>query len=145
MQKVTVDINYTGNNFCAYAPILPGCVSTGASLAEMKKNIQDAIEAHIQISLEYNDPIPEIFKGEYELEFRLTTEALLIAYSDIFTKAALSRITGINQRQLWHYASGMRKPRPAQRKRIEEGLHKLGAELLRIEIWRFWIKCIYSF
>ena len=134
MQKVTVDINYTGNNFCAYAPILPGCVSTGASLAEMKKNIQDAIEAHIQISLEYNDPIPEIFKGEYELEFRLTTEALLIAYSDIFTKAALSRITGINQRQLWHYASGMRKPRPAQRKRIEEGLHKLGAELLRIEI-----------
>ena len=134
MQKVIVDINYTGNNFCAYAPILPGCVSTGASLAEMKKNIQDAIEAHIQISLEYNDPIPEIFKGEYELEFRLTTEALLIAYSDIFTKAALSRITGINQRQLWHYASGMRKPRPAQRKRIEEGLHKLGAELLRIEI-----------
>ena len=134
MQKVTVDINYTGNNFCAYAPILPGCVSTGASLTEMKKNIQDAIEAHIQISLEYNDPIPEIFKGEYELEFRLTTEALLIAYSDIFTKAALSRITGINQRQLWHYASGMRKPRPAQRKRIEEGLHKLGAELLRIEI-----------
>jgi predicted RNase H-like HicB family nuclease len=134
MQKVTVDINYTGNNFCAYAPILPGCVSTGSSLPEMKKNIQDAIEAHIQISLEYNDPVPEIFTGEYELEFRLTTEALLIAYSDIFTKAALSRITGINQRQLWHYASGMRKPRPAQRKRIEEGLHKLGAELLRIEI-----------
>ena len=134
MQKVIVDINYTGNNFCAYAPILPGCVSTASSLPEMKKNIQDAIEAHVEISLEYNDPVPEIFKGEYELEFRLTTEALLIAYSDIFTKAALSRITGINQRQLWHYASGMRKPRPAQRKRIEEGLHKLGAELLKIGI-----------
>jgi hypothetical protein len=100
----------------------------------MKKNIQEAIEGHIEISLEYNDPIPDIFKGEYELEFRLTTEALLIAYNDIFAKAALSRITGINQRQLWHYASGMRKPRPAQRKRIEEGLHKFGAELLRIEI-----------
>ena len=39
-----------------------------------------------------------------------------------------------DQRQLWHYASGMRKPRPAQRKRIEEGLHKLGAELLKIGI-----------
>lgn len=134
MQKVTVDINYTGNNFCAYASILPGCVSTGSSLSEMKRNIQEAIEAHVEISLEYNDPVPEIFKGEYELEFKLTTEALLIAYSDIFTKAALSRITGINQRQLWHYASGMRKPRPAQRKRIEDGLHKLGAELLRIGI-----------
>ncbi|MCK9414243.1 MAG: type II toxin-antitoxin system HicB family antitoxin [Prolixibacteraceae bacterium] len=134
MQKVIVDINFTGNNFCAHAPILPGCVSTGSSLAEMKKNIQEAIVGHIEISLEYSDPVPEVFKEEYELEFRLTTEALLIAYSDIFTKAALSRITGINQRQLWHYASGMRKPRPAQRKRIEDGLHKLGAELLRIGI-----------
>ena len=134
MQKVIVDIYYTGNNFCAFAPILPGCVSTGSSLTEMKKNIQEAIEGHVETSIEFNDPIPEIFKGEYELEFRLTTEALLIAYSDVFTKAALSRITGINQRQLWHYASGMRKPRPAQRKRIEEGLHKLGAELLRIGI-----------
>jgi predicted RNase H-like HicB family nuclease len=134
MQNVIVEINYTGNNFCAYAPILQGCISTGASLDDMKRNIKEAIEGHIEIALEYNDPVPEIFKGEYELEFKLTTEALLIAYSDIFTKAALSRITGINQRQLWHYASGMRKPRPAQRKRIEEGLHKLGAELLKIGI-----------
>ena len=59
---------------------------------------------------------------------------LLNAYSDVFTKAALSRITGINQRQLWHYASGMRKPRPTQRKRIEDGLHRLGMELLNIGV-----------
>ena len=30
--------------------------------------------------------------------------------------------------------SGMRKPRPAQRKRIEEGLHRLGTELLAIGV-----------
>jgi len=64
------------------------------------KTIFTKPEGHIEISLEYNDPLPDIFKGEYELEFGLTTEALLIAYNDIFTKAALSRITGINQRQL---------------------------------------------
>jgi hypothetical protein len=100
----------------------------------MKKNIKEAIEFHIESSLEDGDIIPEVFKGEYELEFRLSIEALLNAYSDIFTKAALSRITGINQRQLWHYASGMRKPRPMQRKRIESGLHRLGAELLTIGV-----------
>lgn len=134
MEKVIVDIFYTGNNYCAHAPILLGCVSTADSLEEMKKNIKEAIEFHVETSLEYNDPIPEIFKGEYHLEFKLSTEALLNAYSNIFTKAALSRITGINERQLWHYASGIRKPRPAQRKRIEDGLHRLGAELLTIEI-----------
>ena len=134
MEKVIVDIYYTGNNYCAHAPILLGCVSMASTLSEMKKNIKEAIEFHVEISLKDGDTIPEVFKGDYELEFKLTTEALLNAYSDIFTKAALSRITGINQRQLWHYASGMRKPRPAQCKRIEDGLHRLGTELLNIEV-----------
>ena len=134
MEKVIVDIYYTGNNYCAHAPILPGCISTADTLSEMKKNIKEAIEFHVESSLEVGDTIPEVFKGEYELEYRLSIEALLNAYSDIFTKAALSRITGINQRQLWHYASGLRKPRPTQRKRIEEGLHRLGTELLTIGV-----------
>jgi predicted RNase H-like HicB family nuclease len=134
MEKVTVLIEYTGNNFCAYSPILLGCVSTAGTLDEMKKNIKEAIAFHVESSLEFNDPIPAIFKEPYELEFKLSIEALLNVYSDIFTKAALSRITGINERQLWHYASGMRKPRPQQRKRIEDGLHRLGVELLNISV-----------
>lgn len=134
MKKVTVLIEYTGNNYCAYAPILLGCVSTAGTLDEMKKNIKEAIAFHVESSLEFNDPIPAIFKKPYELEFKLSIEALLNAYSDIFTKAALSRITGINERQLWHYASGMRKPRPQQRKRIEDGLHRLGVELLNVSV-----------
>ena len=134
MEKILVDIYYTGKNFCAHAPILLGCVSTGATLSEIKKNFKDALEFHIETSLEDGEPIPEVFNGEYELEFKLSIEALLNAYSDVFTKAALSRITGINQRQLWHYASGLRKPKPAQRKRIEDGLHSLGRELLQIGV-----------
>lgn len=132
MEKVIVDIYYTGNNYCAHAPILQGCVSTASTLKEIQKNIKEAIEFHIESSLKDSQPIPDVFKSAYKLEFKISIEALLNEYSDIFTKAALSRITGINQRQLWHYASGARKPRPKQRKRIEEGLHNLGAELLNI-------------
>jgi len=134
MNKVIVEIYYTGNNYCAHAPILLGCVATGGNLEEMKRHIREAIQFHVESSLIDNDPIPEVFKSDYELEFKLSTEALLNAYSDIFTKAALSRITGINERQLWHYASGLRKPRPTQRKRIEDGLHRLGAELLTLSV-----------
>jgi len=134
MEKVLVKISYTGNNYCAHAPILPGCVSTGSTLEEMKKNIKEAIEFHVQSSLEDNDPIPDVFKGEYELEFKLSTEALLNAYSSVFTKAALSRITGINERQLWHYAAGVRHPRPAQSQRIMHGLRALGRELISVEL-----------
>ncbi len=103
------------------------------SLSEIKNKIREAIDFHIEGSLENNDQISDVLKGEFDLEFKISIEALLNAYSDVFTKAALSRITGINQRQLWHYASGLRKPRPLQRKRIEEGLHRLGKELLEID------------
>jgi len=84
MQTVIVNIYYTGNNFCGYAPFLPGCVSTASSLPEMKKNIREAIEFHVEGSLKDGDIIPEVFSGEYELEFILSTEALLNAYSDVF-------------------------------------------------------------
>ena len=66
----------------------------------MKKNIEEAITFHVGNSLKVNDPVPEIFKGDYELEFILSTEGLLDSYSGIFTKAALSRVTWINERQL---------------------------------------------
>jgi len=132
--KVVVEISYTGKNFCAHVPLLPGCISTGDTLAGMKANIREAIELHLEGSREDNDPIPEVFMGSWQLEFILTTEALLEAYSGIFTKAALSRVTGINERQLWHYAAGVRKPRRLQAKRIEEGIHKLGHELLSLQV-----------
>ena len=134
MEKVIVEIEYSGNNYCAHAPILLGCVSTGDTLENTKKYIAEAIQFHVESSLEYNDPIPEVFKGEYQLVFKMSTEALLNAYSNIFTKAALSRITGINERQLWHYAAGVKKPRTKQVERIEEGLHKLGQQLLSVHL-----------
>lgn len=123
MEKVTVEIVYSGNNFGAHVPVLPGCVATGSTFNEVKKNIKEAIEFHVEGSLEDNDPIPDVFTKEYDIVYKLSPEALLNAYSNIFTKAALSRITGINERQLWHYAAGVRKPRPAQMRRIEEGIH----------------------
>jgi hypothetical protein len=55
-------------------------------------------------------------------------------YKGIFTNAALERITGINQKQIQHYASGLKKPRPAQVKKIESALHNLGAELMSVEL-----------
>lgn len=134
MGKIISEVYYSGNNYSSHVPILPGCISTGRTLEEVEMHMIEAVKFHIEGSLVDNDPIPEVFKGEYELVFKLSAEALLNAYSNIFTKAALSRITGINERQLWHYAAGAKKPRPAQLKRIEEGLHKIGKQLIALEL-----------
>ena len=52
----------------------------------------------------------------------------------MFTNAALERITGINQRQLNHYANGLKKSRKTQIKKIESGLHQSAGELLTIQL-----------
>jgi predicted RNase H-like HicB family nuclease len=57
--KYTVIIESGSDNYSAYVPDLPGCVSTGDSYDEVMANIRVAIEGHLQVMREYGDPIPE--------------------------------------------------------------------------------------
>jgi hypothetical protein len=83
---------------------------------------------------EDGDPIPEIFQNEYEFDYKWDVESLLYYYDGIITRSALEKLTGINQRQLGHYATGRSKPRPIQSKKIEKALHNLGDELNSISL-----------
>jgi predicted RNase H-like HicB family nuclease len=132
--KVIVEIRHSGNNFGAFVPLLPGCVATGNSPEMIMKNIKDAIEFHLESSIEDGDFIEELFKTDYQIVYKFDAVSLLIYYKGIFTNSALEKITGINQRQLQHYSTGLRKPRIEQRAKIEKALHKLGNELLAVEL-----------
>lgn len=46
-------------NYSAYAPDLPGCVATGASLEECEREMRDAIAIHIEGLRETGQPVPE--------------------------------------------------------------------------------------
>jgi predicted RNase H-like HicB family nuclease len=59
MHKFLIVIEKANGNFSAYAPDLPGCVATGATREEVERNIQEAIEMHIEGLKEDNAPIPE--------------------------------------------------------------------------------------
>jgi predicted RNase H-like HicB family nuclease len=45
-------------NYSAYVPDLPGCVSTGRTVDELRRNIQEAIELHLEGLQKDGDPIP---------------------------------------------------------------------------------------
>jgi predicted RNase H-like HicB family nuclease len=46
-------------NWGAWVPDLPGCISTGDTLEEAKENIRDAIDLHIRGMIEDGEPVPE--------------------------------------------------------------------------------------
>ena len=129
MNKILVNIVWN-DNYGAYSDEVPGCVATESTIDAVKEAFKSAIEFHIEGS-DY-DELPQCLKEEYELEFELSVSALLHYYDKILTRAALSRITGINQRQLGHYLSGYRNPRKDKREIIIKGLHKIGQELLNV-------------
>ncbi len=45
--RYAVVIEMAENNYSAYVPDLPGCVATGATVAEVETEIRDAIAFHL--------------------------------------------------------------------------------------------------
>jgi predicted RNase H-like HicB family nuclease len=45
--RYAVVIENAGANYSAYVPDLPGCVATGATLADVETAIREAIEFHL--------------------------------------------------------------------------------------------------
>jgi len=132
--QLTGIIECTDNNYCAYLKEVDGVAATGTTITEIKERLTEALEDLIGACETTGYEIPEVLKNGYTVEFKMDVKSLLSVYYGIFTKSALERLTGINQKQLWHYANGLSKPRKAQREKIESALHRLGNELLAIHL-----------
>ena len=48
-----------GSNFAGYAPDVPGCVSAGDTLDEMRAMMREALEGHFEVMLGHGESIPE--------------------------------------------------------------------------------------
>lgn len=134
MNTLKAVIESTEQNYSAYIEGLDGVVATGNSISEIKDNLWEAIRVFIETCDELGCEVPAELTGEYSIEFKMDVKSLLAIYSGIFTKAGLERITGINQKQLWHYANGISKPRKTQVHKIEAALHRLGSELIAVTL-----------
>jgi len=57
--RYAVVIEKAGNNYSAYVPDLPGCIATGATVAEVEAEIRDAIRFHIEGLKADGLPVPQ--------------------------------------------------------------------------------------
>jgi predicted RNase H-like HicB family nuclease len=58
MTEFTIVIEDAGTNFAAYAPDVPGCIATGATVEEVTVTIREAISEHLEILREMGEEIP---------------------------------------------------------------------------------------
>ena len=57
--QYTVVFEQTPNNYAAYAPDVPGCISAAKTWDEIQVMMREAIALYIEASLEEGYPIPE--------------------------------------------------------------------------------------
>jgi predicted RNase H-like HicB family nuclease len=58
MEYVVVIEKANDGSFSAYVPDLPGCVSCGDSVDEVKQEIREAIVAHVDSLRRHHEPVP---------------------------------------------------------------------------------------
>jgi predicted RNase H-like HicB family nuclease len=57
--RYAVVIERANQNYSAYVPDLPGCIATGATVAEVETEIGEAIRLHVDGLLEDGLVVPE--------------------------------------------------------------------------------------
>ena len=62
-KDIWICIEKGGNNCSAYAPAVPGCVSTGKTVEETKRNMEDALAFHLDGMLEDGLPLDGVGAG----------------------------------------------------------------------------------
>ena len=136
METIIVNVCWCDHNFGAsLGENVPGSVVVAAkTYDELVKEVKESLKFHIEGILADGDDVPQWLRdGDYEFEYHLDAAAILQICAPYASIAAISRVSGINKHQLSHYANGLKKPRPEQRKRIIDSIHKIGQELISVK------------
>jgi len=137
MEKIKVLVGWCNKNYSAttddYDRLNGIIIATGTTFDGLQKEFESAVKFHIEGCLADGDSLPEwLMCGDYEIEYELATSALLHRLDGILTRSAIARVSGINERQIGHYALGIRNPRPEKRKQIIAGIHQISRELASV-------------
>lgn len=135
MENIKVGIHWCDKNFsCVWGtPEFGSIIVTNKTLEGLKKEFETSLQAQINDMLVEGEDVPQwLVSGDFVIEYDMHISAILRNAEQFTTMAAISRASGINQKQLTHYASSLKEPRPAQRERIISGLHRIGEAFLAI-------------
>jgi predicted RNase H-like HicB family nuclease len=132
-QNIVVILEKSDSNYSAYIPELDGCIATGETIQETVNNIEEAVEFHLAGMKEEGLNVPESFKNDYKLSYKIDFESLFDWFAGVLTKSGISKLTGMNQSLLSQYANGIKTPSTRQTKKIEQAIHSFGEELLSIQ------------
>lgn len=129
MKTIIMVAEKTDAGYSAYLEGIDGIITVGDNLTELRKNMQESIDAFVDACKEFNEEIPMELNGEYALALKLDSETFFEWLTKAMTQKGLSQISGMNESLISQYSTGIKKPGPKQLKRIETALHRFADDL----------------
>jgi predicted RNase H-like HicB family nuclease len=105
-----------------------GLSGFGKTAAEAISDFYQCWEEEKEMCIKERKKIPKL---EFNMQYDVTS--FLDYYSGILSKSGLEKVTGINQKQLWHYSSGHRNPKPETARKIQDSLHRFADDLRQVQ------------
>lgn len=106
-------------------------VGTGNTVSEAKDDFFNSIQETIEACKESGLPVPESLNEDPVFNFDV---ASLFEYYNMINVSALARYLGINETLMRQYKKGDTYISENQLKRIEDGIHTLGEEFIRLKL-----------
>jgi predicted RNase H-like HicB family nuclease len=132
--KTTALIEKGGDG--TYGIFTPDLESTiageGNTVAEAKVDFENSVKEVVLYFEESGKQIPYELQN-VEFEYKFDVASFLEHYSKVLSLAGLERLTGVNQGQLSHYVTGLRKPSRKTIVKIEKSLHDFAAEISQVQ------------
>ena len=129
MEKLIIKIGASSDHFGAFAENCPGIYGAGNTVQEAKDNVLEGLKLFVEHN---QNNLPDILKGDFEIDYHFDVASFLSYYSKIFSKPALEHITGINQKQLFHYASGLKKPSEKTVRKMDSAFRRFAGEMSQV-------------
>lgn len=136
MEKLLMHVTHTNTGYACWCDLLPGwTTSHGNDFSKFERYVYESLNFYVKCAREDGEEYPPILDGEYRLVYDFDICGLLNYYQGVLTFAGLQKITGINQKQLAHYAAGRSKPRKQIAETIVSSLINFGNNLQNISLW----------
>ena len=126
MEKVKVIIEWASDG--TISAMMEKDMFAGMGDADMK----EGVALYIKTAKEMGFPYKAYLDGAYEIELEYDAVSALKYAREYIKDTKLAELTGIPAAQLGRYANDKSKPRPAQRRKIIEALHKFAAPFYSI-------------
>ncbi|WDF66623.1 type II toxin-antitoxin system HicB family antitoxin [Flavobacterium sp. KACC 22763] len=133
---IKVKIEKSDGRYWGTTQNVPGVVvADGESINDLKDNMREAVELYLEAAEENDTETYELYKNGIDFEYELEVSEIF-SFFEVINKGEFAKSIGINPTLFRQYTNAKKQTYISEKraKEIENGLHRLGKELLNVKL-----------